>query len=131
MWVLGTPVAEMQLELTLVTQVREIRKPGQFFAGLGFLPVPLRHRLMSRFFLSEERRFVLQDIVIWNRKRYRVPPRLSRADGPIGKYRLYCRQFYPEMWGKTAGGARRLALTPVDGAPGGKRTEHRIAEKTS
>ncbi len=98
LWVLATPVADTRLELTLFTQVREIRKPGRFLAGLGFLPVPLRHRLMTRFLLSEEKRFVLQDVVIWNRKRYCVPPRLSRADGPIGKFRLYCRQFYPELY---------------------------------
>lgn len=97
MWVLATPVGDTRLELTLFTQAREIRKPGRFLAGLGFLPVPLRHRLISRFLMAEERRFVLQDVVIWQRKRYTVPPRLSRADGPIGKYRLYCRQFYPEL----------------------------------
>ena len=130
MWVLATPEAEMQLELTLATQVREIRKPGRFFAGLGFLPVPLRHRLMSRFFLSEERRFVEQDVVIWRRKQYKVPPRLSRADGPIGKYRLYCRQFYLELRGNAAGGPRRLALTTVDRARGGAEKTRHISGRT-
>ena len=96
MWVLATPVDGTRIEFTLVTQVREIRRPGRFFAGLGFLPVRFRHGLMSRFFMSEERRYVLQDVVIWERKEYRAPPRLSRSDGPIGKFRLYCRQFYPE-----------------------------------
>ena len=97
LWVLSTPVDGTLVDLTLVTQAREIRKPGRYFAGLGFLPVRLRHRLMSRILLAEEKRFVMQDVVIWNRKRYRAPPRLSRTDGPIGKYRLYCRQFYPEL----------------------------------
>ena len=97
MWVLTTPVDGTLVALTLVTQVREIRKPRRFITGLGFLPVPLRHRLMSRLVLAEERRFVMQDVVIWERKRYKAPPRLSRADGPIGKFRLYCRQFYPGL----------------------------------
>ena len=96
MWVLATPVDGTFIDLTLATQASEIRRPGRLIAGLGFLPVSLRHQLMSRFFLSEEKRFVLQDVVIWERKRYRVPPRLSRADGPIGKYRRYCQQFYPD-----------------------------------
>lgn len=61
------------------------------------LPVSLRHRLMNRIALSKEKRFVLQDVVIWERKRYQAPPRLSRADGPVGKYRQYSRQFYPEL----------------------------------
>ncbi|WP_419861480.1 Rieske 2Fe-2S domain-containing protein [Candidatus Palauibacter sp.] len=95
LWVLSTPVDGESVELTLVSQVREIRKPGRFFAGLAFLPVPLRHRLLNLFFIREEKRFVLQDVVIWDKKRYRTPPRLSRTDGPIGKYRRYCRQFYP------------------------------------
>ena len=97
LWILSTPVDGSLIDLTIVTQAREIRRPRRFFSGLGFLPVPLRHRLFSRFALREEIRYVMQDVVIWERKRYTVPPRLSRADGPIGKYRLYCRQFYPEL----------------------------------
>ena len=108
LWVLSTPVDGTLIDLTLVTQVHEIRKPGRFVTGLGFLPVSLRHRLMSRLLLSEERRFVMQDVVIWERKRYRSPPRLCRTDGPIGKYRLYCRQFYPELRSVAKGPARRV-----------------------
>lgn len=108
LWVLATPVDGTVMDLTLVNQVREIRKPGRFFAGLGFLPVSMRHRLLNRIVLSEERRYVLQDVVIWERKRYRAPPRLSRADGPVGKYRQYSRQFYPELESQ-----RRPALSVV------------------
>lgn len=97
LWVLATPVDGTLVDVVLVSQVREIRKPGRFFAGFGFLPVSLRHRLMNRIALSQEKRFVLQDVVIWERKRYQTPPRLSRADGPLGKYRQYSRQFYPEL----------------------------------
>ena len=97
LWVLATPVDGARVAVTLATQVREFRRPGRFITGLGFLPVWLRHRVMGRLALSEERRYVLQDVVIWERKRYQSPPRLSRADGPIGKYRLYCRQFYPGL----------------------------------
>jgi nitrite reductase/ring-hydroxylating ferredoxin subunit len=97
LWVLSTPSDGEFVDLTLVTQVREVRKPRQFFAGMGFLPMRLRHKLMNRIMLAEEKRFVMQDVVIWERKRFRSPPRLCRADGPIGKYRLYCRQFYPDQ----------------------------------
>lgn len=45
---------------------------------------------------SVQKQDVLQDVVIWERKQYRSPPRLCQADGPIGAYRRYCRQFYPE-----------------------------------
>ena len=52
MWVLSSPVDGTLVDLTLATQVHEIRKPGQFFKGLGFLPVSLRHRLMARLFIK-------------------------------------------------------------------------------
>ena len=99
MWVLATPVDGTFIDLTLATQVHEVRKPKRFVVGLGFLPVSLRHRVFARLFLHEERRYVQQDVLIWERKRYQSPPRLCRADGPVGKYRLYCRQFYPELSG--------------------------------
>ena len=108
LWVLAVPVDGTFVDLTLVSQVREIRKPGRFIAGFGFLPASLRHRVMNRFVLREERRFVSQDVVIWERKRYQAPPRLSRADGPVGKYRQYSRQFYPELES-----GRRPALSVV------------------
>ena len=57
----------------------------------------LRQRLMNHILLSQQKRDVLQDVVIWERKRYQTPPRLCRADGPIGKYRRYCQQFYAEQ----------------------------------
>ncbi|MDE2793656.1 MAG: Rieske 2Fe-2S domain-containing protein [Gemmatimonadota bacterium] len=121
MWVLTTPVDGTRIALTLVTQVREIRKPGRFFAGLGFLPTRFRHGLMSRFILSEERRFVLQDVVIWERKQYRAPPRLSRADGPIGKFRLYCRQFYPEATSRIRPTSRAGQAAELPGRGAGAR----------
>ena len=118
LWVLSTPVDGTHVELTLASQVREVRKPGRFIAGMGFLPVKLRQRMMCRLVLREERRYVEQDVVIWNRKRFRSPPRLCRADGPIGKYRLYCRQFYPGLSAKMAGEA---GVTPTRGTRPGRR----------
>ncbi|MDE2829454.1 MAG: hypothetical protein OXN20_05000, partial [Gemmatimonadota bacterium] len=96
LWVLATPIDGTLIDLVLVSQMREIRKPRRFISGLGFLPMMLRHRLMNRILMSQQKRDVLQDVVIWERKQYRSVPRLCRADGPIGKYRRYCRQFYPD-----------------------------------
>ena len=111
LWVLSTPVDGEFVELTLVSQAREVARPGRYIAGLGFLPKKLRNRLMNRILIYEERRFVAQDVVIWERKRYQSPPRLCRADGPIGKYRLYCRQFYSDIGiSKTAGPASDRGL---------------------
>ena len=107
LWVLSTPIDGEFVEVTLVSQAREVAKPGRFIVGLGFLPKKLRNRLMNRILIHEERRFVAQDVVIWERKRYQSPPRLCRADGPIGKYRLYCRQFYPQLALEQKDGPRR------------------------
>ena len=111
LWVLSTPVDGEFVELTLVSQAREVARPGRFIVGLGFLPRKLRNRVMNRILIYEERRYVAQDVVIWERKRYQSPPRLCRADGPIGKYRLYCRQFYSDIgMSKTAGPASDRGL---------------------
>jgi len=81
-------------ELVLVSQVRDIRKPGRFVVGLGFLPLRLRTLLMNRIMSRAQKRDVDQDVIIWERKKYLPRPRLSRADGEIAVYRRYCQQFY-------------------------------------
>ena len=100
LWVLATPVDGTVIDLVLAGQVREIRKPKRLIAGLGFLPVTWRAGIMNKVLISAQERDVLQDVTIWSRKSYRphprLPhPRLCRSDGPIGKYRRYCSQFYP------------------------------------
>ena len=103
LWVLATPVDKGIVEVILVSQVREIRKPRRAITGLRFIPVKFRHGLMNRILLAQQNRDVLQDVLVWGKKRYRPHPRLSRADGPIGTYRRYCRQFYPEIQAETGG----------------------------
>ena len=103
LWVLPTPIDGTLIDLALVSQLREIRRPRRFITGLGFLPMKLRGRLMNEILLSQQKRDVLQDVLIWKKKRYRSRPRLSRADGPIGTYRRYCRQFYPKIEVETGG----------------------------
>ena len=94
LWVLATPVDGELIDLTLATQVNEIRKPKRWVAGLGFLPVKLRAPVMNRIISSFQRQDVLQDVAIWKRKRYVARPRLCRSDGEIMPFRAYCAQFY-------------------------------------
>ena len=96
LWVLATPVDGTLIDLSLVSQVREIRDPRRWVAGLGFLPLKLRAPIMNRFIAPQQEKDVLQDVVIWSRKRYRSLPRLSRSDGEIMTFRAYCAQFYPD-----------------------------------
>ena len=97
LWVLATPVDGSLIDLSLVSQVREIRNPGRWIAGLGFLPVKLRAPIMNRFISSQQYRDVQQDEIIWSRKQYRSRPLLCRSDGEIMPFRRYCAQFYPDL----------------------------------
>ncbi len=109
-WVLATPVDGELIDMTLVSQVREIRNPKRRLAGLGFLPPRLRAPLMNKFIIAMQESDVLQDVTIWSRKRYRSRPRLARSDGEIMPFRAYCAQFYPAP---VSGVEER----PVSGAP--------------
>ena len=95
LWVLATPVDGRLIDLVLAAQVREIRHPKRPIVGLKFLPTNLRAGIMNKIMMAIQKRDVLQDVVIWGNKRYRPRPRLCRSDGEIGRYRRYCRQFYP------------------------------------
>ena len=95
-WVLSTPVDGTLIDLSLVSQVREIRDPTRRIAGLGFVPPRLRAPIMNKMAASFQLHDVRQDVVIWSRKRYRSSPRLCRSDGEIMTYRAYCAQFYPD-----------------------------------
>ena len=97
LWVLATPVDGTLIEMTLASQIREIRKPQRWLAGLGFLPVGLRAPLINKLTASQQVREVLQDEIIWSRKRYQARPRLCKSDGEITRYRRYCAQFYPDL----------------------------------
>ena len=96
LWVLATPIDGEIVELTLVSQIRWMTEPRRPVVGLRFLPSRLRTRVMSKIIMAAQKRDVEQDVVIWGRKRYLPHPRLCRSDGPIGKFRRYCEQFYPD-----------------------------------
>ena len=96
LWVLATPVDGNLIDMSLVSQVREIRNPKRMIVGLGFLPVRWRAPIMNRIMSSQQREDVLQDLIIWENKEYRSRPRLCRSDGRIMPFRYYCAQFYPD-----------------------------------
>ncbi len=98
LWILATPVDGKLIDLSLVSQAREIRKPKRWFAGLGFLPVRYRAPVFNRFVAGFQRGDVMQDVVIWSRKRYRAQPRLCLSDGEIIPFRQYCKQFYADSF---------------------------------
>ncbi len=96
LWILATPVDGTVIDMSLVSQVREIRNPKRWFAGFGFLPPRLRAPVMNKFMASQQVKDVLQDVVIWGRKQYLSHPRLCRSDGEVRAFRAYCDQFYAD-----------------------------------
>lgn len=96
LWVLATPIDGTDIEMTLVSQVRLLRNPKRPIAGMRFLPVKLRTRILNKILASAQRQDVMQDVVIWRRKTFRPRPLLCRSDGEIMKFRRYCEQFYPD-----------------------------------
>ncbi len=96
LWVLATPVDDDLLEMVLVSQVKRLREPKRAIIGMRFLLSGLRTRLMNKIIMAAQKRDVLSDVVIWDRKRYIPRPRLCSSDGEIGTFRRYCEQFYPE-----------------------------------
>ena len=109
LWVLTTPIDGRTVELTLVSQMRRLVRPKRPIVGLCFLPSRLRTHIMNKILVAAQKRDILQDVVIWSRKRYRPRPVLCPSDGEIGKYRRYCEQFYPDRQVTGRRGEDRIA----------------------
>ncbi|MDE0158900.1 MAG: Rieske 2Fe-2S domain-containing protein [Candidatus Dadabacteria bacterium] len=96
MWVLTTPIDGKFVEMTLVSQMRQLRNPKGLGLGLRLFPTGIRTRIMNKILIASQEHDVMQDVVIWSNLRHRSRPKLCSADSDIGKYRRYCRQFYPD-----------------------------------
>ena len=96
LWVLATPIDGELIEMTLVSQVRQLRNTKRVIFGMQFLPLRLRTRIMNKILITAQKHDVMQDVVIWSNQNHRSRPKLCSGDGSIGKYRRYCKQFYPD-----------------------------------
>jgi nitrite reductase/ring-hydroxylating ferredoxin subunit len=92
--VLATPIDGERICLRLALRLQEIPSRWRGPAALRWLPRPLLNALISRFILYGFSHDAQQDFDIWQNKRFIQPPALAEGDGPIGKYRLWARQFY-------------------------------------
>ncbi|GAA2910843.1 Rieske 2Fe-2S domain-containing protein [Streptomyces thioluteus] len=88
LWALHTPTAPGHTLLTIASACSGIRSSRP--AGTS----PLHHAVARGLLLSASRK-ALQDVTIWNAKRYEPRPRLAPGDEAIGLYRHWVRQFYP------------------------------------
>ena len=91
--VLNTPVDEHRSQLRLGVHIAR--------AQLARLPAPLRWLprrplawALARLVLRGLVHDVGQDVPIWQSKIHVASPALAEGDGPIGRYRVWARQFY-------------------------------------
>jgi hypothetical protein len=53
---------------------------------------------VGKAFVKEISRQLEQDKPVWENKVYIDPPLLCDGDGPVGKFRRWCKQFYPDWY---------------------------------
>jgi phenylpropionate dioxygenase-like ring-hydroxylating dioxygenase large terminal subunit len=95
LFVLATPTREEQLQLRIAVSMHGAADPAQIHPLLRLVPRRLVNRILAAEILKGFAHDVMQDIPIWNHKRYVQPPILAAGDGPIGVYRQWAKQFYP------------------------------------
>lgn len=98
-YVLPTPSAPGRTDLRIGMQTKRPDKWSAVSPPLGLLPAGLAERIFSEVAIRLYAREVAQDLAIWENKVYQHPPMLARGDGPVGRYRAWCRQFYPALEG--------------------------------
>lgn len=96
-WVLCTPTHGELCELRVACSAKIVEDPKRTHPALGLIPRRLASRLIQHFAFEEFCGDVAQDFDIWRNKTYFHKPVLAKGDGPVGAYRRWCRQFYPQL----------------------------------
>jgi nitrite reductase/ring-hydroxylating ferredoxin subunit len=95
-FVLATPADAGSLDLRLALCVKTLERSARLHWLLGPVPPALLTRLVAWSAFKAYVHDVEQDVPIWEHKQYVHPPRLAEGDGPVGRFRRWARQFYPE-----------------------------------
>jgi nitrite reductase/ring-hydroxylating ferredoxin subunit len=96
-WVLCTPTHGDQCELRTACTTTVHPRPSEVHPLLGLFPRTAASQLIQKIAFDEFCHDIAQDFEIWSHKRYLDPPVLASGDGPIGRYRRWCRQFYAQL----------------------------------
>ena len=96
-WVMCTPTHDDMCELRVACTTKLHPSPRHANFALGLIPPRAANYLIQRFAFSEFLGDIAQDFDIWRTKTYVDQPALAKGDGPIGQYRRWCRQFYPQL----------------------------------
>ena len=91
-WVMCTPTTAGSSQLRVAGSARIHPGLARVHRGLARLVAWLTRKIGFHALCHD----ASQDFEIWEHKRYVNPPALARGDGPVGAYRKWCRQFYPQ-----------------------------------
>ncbi len=97
LFICATPLDANRITLHLALSVRRVNLGRQIHPALGFVPGGLLSTVAARIVHASLVHDAQQDFLIWENKRYLARPALARGDGPIGKFRLWARQFYHDL----------------------------------
>jgi nitrite reductase/ring-hydroxylating ferredoxin subunit len=93
----ATPIETGRMKLRISLSMRTLARPSRIHPLLAVVPRALLHRVLPRLAFRAYKHDVGQDFRIWENKVYTQPPILAKGDGPVGAYRRWARQFYPEL----------------------------------
>ena len=92
-FVFPTPLDGEWVELNFAVSVKRDAS-----AGLGArVPSAWVERSARDLLAWQFERELRKDMVFWESKRYLARPAIDESDGPIGEFRRFCRQFYPQL----------------------------------
>jgi len=98
--VYSTPTREGHIDLRIALSIRW--QVGELPGPLGRARLPKAHleawvaRWLRRSVMKGFIEDVGFDVPIWSKKAYVPRPALAKGDGPVGRYRAWARQFYPQ-----------------------------------
>lgn len=93
--VMPTAIAPNRMQFRQLNRIA-FREPSRLPAPLARAVSRTAARLLEGPVFRSSSAFTAADFPIWNHKRYQQPPRLAQGDGPIGPFRRWARQFYPQ-----------------------------------
>ncbi len=95
-FVFPTPVERGRIDLRAAVSVK-VTDRRTISRALGLVPQRLALELISAITMRAYTSDIEQDFDIWENKRYLQPAALVDGDGPVGPYRKWCKQFYPQL----------------------------------
>jgi nitrite reductase/ring-hydroxylating ferredoxin subunit len=96
-YIFATPSDGEYIDLHIALRVKRVESLGRVLKPLRHIPEPLATMAVRTLFMKAFENDINQDFDIWENKGYVTRPAISKADGPIGLFRRYCRQFYPDL----------------------------------